>query len=227
MVNEQSLSVLVLTEDTGSGAHDVLVALLRKLFYLLDPQIDLSLVSFERGPRFNDFYKGTRVRDYDRQLNVAKVIANSLLGGAKPTIVVVHVDADRGWSDRCGEHGCDNLQAFRRRITARVAALLDGKGMVTHLDRLLEVIPFWCIESWLFQNSQEAQKICDELGNVAASEQITAWQNAPHRLDDVVRPKTQITLGAKYNLRVTPSFEPVGWTGFVPDWRRGLVEARS
>ena len=28
-------------------------------------------------------------------------------------------------------------------------------------------------------------------------------------------------------LRVTPSFEPVGWTGVVPDWRRGMVEGRS
>ena len=26
---------------------------------------------------------------------------------------------------------------------------------------------------------------------------------------------------------VTPSFEPVGWTGIVPDWRRGMVEGRS
>ena len=26
---------------------------------------------------------------------------------------------------------------------------------------------------------------------------------------------------------VTPSFEPVGWTGVVPDWRRGMVEGRS
>ena len=29
------------------------------------------------------------------------------------------------------------------------------------------------------------------------------------------------------DLGVTPSFEPVGWTGVVPDWRRGMVEGRS
>lgn len=207
------LSLLVFTEDMGSDAHDTLAEIARKLLFLLEPGLDRDRVEFppespeaRAGMGFNA-YKSRVPRDEHKRVDLARAIARHLLTDDLLTAVIVHIDADRRWSDRDTEHGCDNLRCFHELILPRVRHILAAHHSAERLDRLIFLVPYWSIESWLYINCREALRICDATHPryAAAVPHFTAWQSTPDILDEVERPKDLVAFGSRFNLRLAQS----------------------
>jgi hypothetical protein len=131
-------------------------------------------------------------------------------------VVFVHIDADGPWSTRDQTHLCDNARRFTKEIVHRVAGFLAADARRTQRDethRLQQIallVPFWTLESWLFQNTREALRICQDPKYRDDAQHFELWQRSPHLLDEHERPKTTIRFGAKYNLRLASEGFPAG-----------------
>jgi hypothetical protein len=211
------LAIRVFTEDMGSDAHDTIAEITRKLLFLLEPRLDRHRVEFppddpnhpdSRSVRVamgSNAYKSRAPRDHKRRVDLARAIASHLLTEDVLTAVIVHVDADRRWRDRDDEHGCENLRSFREVILPLVAHTLSSRQRLDRLCRLILLVPFRSIESWLFTNCREALAICEETHprNASAVQHFIAWQTAPEALEDGDKqPKDLVALGSRYNLRL-------------------------
>jgi hypothetical protein len=217
-VVSERLSVLVLTEDTGDDAHTTVAAIARKVLLLLEPGLDERRLSFGRaeeraraGMGFN-CYKSSSPRDYDKKVSLAQAIATHLLVDDVRTAVFVHIDADRAWSTRDEAHLCENARRFDEEVRARVEALLVKRGQVIALERLALLVPFWSVESWLFQNTAEALRICQEHHprHDSALERFEAWSQSPAELDELERPKQAVCFQSKHNARLATQGFPAG-----------------
>lgn len=210
-----ALSVLVLTEDTAADAHATVTAIAKRVLFLLEPALDGERLSFDRaderaraGMGFN-CYKSRNQRDHRKKVALVQAIATHLLRADGPTAVLVHIDADRPWA---GDHdvACENVTRFHEAVLGPVATLLAQKGRRDRLAHLALLVPFWSIESWLYQNTTEALKICQEQHprHASAVTQLEGWRDAPHTLDAHPQPKDATTLGSKYNRRLAESSFP-------------------
>lgn len=212
------LSVLILTEDTGEDAHATIVAVARKLLLLLEPRLDVERVGFSRaeerarvGMGFN-CYASRKPRDNDKKVLLAQAIATHLLIADVATAVFVHIDGDGPWSGRHPEHLCDNVRLFRADILQRVRAILSGRGRADLLEHLTLLVPFWSIESWLFQNTRVALELCERHHPRYASDVplFEGWRNSPGELDETVRPKDAVRFGSKFNRALAEDKFPAG-----------------
>jgi len=84
------------------------------------------------------------------------------------------------------------------------------------------------LEAMLASNPHKATAFLQALLSVMEAQALMMVWRISHG-DEIVSVSVKYHESDRFELvvDVTPSFEPVGWTGFVPDWRRGLVEARS
>lgn len=212
------LSVLILTEDTGEDAHATVTAVARKLLLLLEPGLDVERISFDRaderaraGMGFN-CYNSSNPRDHGKKVALAQAIATHLLIADFPTAVFVHIDGDGPWSGRDPEFLCDNVRCFNDDIRERVRALLVRHGHGERLEHLAMLVPFWSIESWLFQNTRVALELCRKHHPryVSAVPLFEAWRDTPAALDEVVRPKREVSFGSKFNRELAEQDLPAG-----------------
>lgn len=211
------LSVLVLTEDTGEDAHATVSAVARKLLLLLEPGLDVKRISFSRadergraGMGFN-CYNSSNPRDHGKKVSLAQAIATHLLIADLPTAVFVHIDGDGPWSGRHPEHLCDNVRCFNDDIRERVRALLVRRGCSERLEHLALLVPFWSIESWLFQNTRVALELCRKHPRYASAVPLfEAWRDTPAALDEYERPKNAVSFGSKFNQELAESEFPAG-----------------
>lgn len=219
---KRELSVLVLTEDTGDDAHATVRALVEKVLFLLEPGLDRQQLRFDRateraraGMGFN-CYKSAGQRDHGKKADLALAIARYLRVEGRDAVVFVHIDADGPWSTRDQTHLCDNARRFTKEIVHRVAGFLAADARRTQRDethRLQQIallVPFWTLESWLFHNTREALRICQDPKYRDDAQHFELWQRSPHLLDEHERPKTTIRFGAKYNLRLASEGFPAG-----------------
>ncbi|WP_434421913.1 hypothetical protein [Nannocystis pusilla] len=208
--------MLLLTEDTGDDAHAVVKALVEKMLFLVEPGLDVKRLSYpradERARKGMGFtcYKSKSPRDYAKKLSLAEAIVRHLLRSEGPALVFVHVDGDQRWSERDREHLCDNVHRFDEEILTRVRSILDKHGHIDVLERIVYVVPFWSIESWLFQNHEEALKILAETHPryEEALARFEEWQRQPHVLDEQPYPKDVVRFQAKYNRRLAENRFP-------------------
>jgi hypothetical protein len=223
----EALAIQVFPEDNGKDAFDTLCKLLSAALRRIEPHLDETRVRYEHGMSFHEFYRSTRPDDHGRKLTLARSIATHIALRHQPTVAVVHVDADLRWSDRDETHLCDNLRRFKKEIGTRVAAHLRVDA--DQLDRLLFLVPFWSIESWLYQNTQEALAICAEHHPRYrdAAETFKRWRDAPDRLDDEVHPKRQIYFGSKFNLRLAGGLPARRLEELGLSFSRALRDARA
>lgn len=212
----RELAVLVLTEDTGNDAHATVCAVARKLLRLIEPSLDDRRLRFDQadeharaGMNFT-CYKSASPHDYAKKVSLAQAIARHLLTDERDTAVLVHVDADGPWSTRDQTHLCDNARRFTQEIVRRVAAILDKQRQPHRLQQIALLVPFWTLESWLFQNTREALRICQDPKYRDDAPHFELWHRSPHLLDEHERPKTTIRFGAKYNLRLASEGFPAG-----------------
>lgn len=213
MVGEK-LSVLVLTEDTGDDAHAVITAICTKIMFLIAPLLDERRLQFRPATKTvqagMNCYKSRKLRDNGKKVDLVQAIADHLLGGDGRSVVFVHVDGDRRWSERTGKHLCDNAQTFDTEILRRVRALLETRGQGDKIEQLVMLVPFWSVESWLFQNTEEALRICAETHPryKSAVSHFERWRDYPQDLDEHEQPKDSVKFGAKYNRRLAENGFP-------------------
>lgn len=99
------------------------------------------------------------------------------------------------------------VEGVRRRIHMSFPNLSQSE-LDEKLSRLFPIVPFYCIESWLFQNTDVAVRISRDKYQGRDIEQFVAWRKDRSALDEVDRPKEAVCLKAKHNLELAQGDYP-------------------
>ncbi len=197
MAGDPCLTILVLTEDGADTAHETVTLLLKKTFPLLVPGTGTHRIGFH--PQSDREHKimhgnGWKSRTMRELVDLRRTIASRILEdeGGVPGFVVFHFDGDRRWSERLtGENEALFEERVREPVRQIVRDTLARFARETELDRrirrLIAMVPFYSIESWLFRNVEGVRQRC--CGRTAHAEAIHDWQADPAALDEVERPK--------------------------------------
>jgi hypothetical protein len=216
------LSVLVLTEDSGSDAYATVRALTREMFKLLVQGVQTDRIGFsplanpaaEQAMHANR-WKSNNPRDERGIRLLIRSLVTELL---KPEgFVPYHIDGDRTWSARASS---ENVRRFKERILQPVRHALEEElparapsaQVSERMRRLRILVPFYSIEAWLFQNTREARRLCTEKGCGQCHPKLDAWERDRASLDEVEQPKKNAAEGLclhdKYNAHLASSGFP-------------------
>ena len=207
--------VLVLTEDGSATAVGTVQSLLRHLLVQVARTADLDRVDLAPIPESRarkvlpgNVWKSAKKTAGPGVVDLAQRIATRLV--LDDGFVVQHLDGDRVW----GERGTsENVLAFQNVISRRVRAnlrhseKLDATEIDAHMRRLLVLVPFWCIEAWLFQNTLDARTHCSHTGH-QCSQRLDAWAADRTLLDEVPTPKDLLCFGTRHNLALAGPLFP-------------------
>lgn len=206
------LSLLLLSEDSSKDAHDVLAALIERMLRLVDPSADLRKARFEpASPRaraaVNGYgWRSMKPRDHQKIVDLRQAILTKL--GRGDGFVVIHLDGDMPWTESKSGEEHANRPLFERIILGGVLQHLDAKGQRAQAARILFLSPYYSIEAWLFQNSEELARIhAEEHAGARDLELLAQWRQDPSLLDEVRKVKEALSIKSAHNLRLaTHSF---------------------
>lgn len=207
------VTFLMLTEDSSDEAPPVVIALTRAMLRLLDPRAALARIRFvpqDRSAR--DAIQGAKWKDRDpsRRVPLLRAVATEI--SRSNGFVVFHIDGDRRWSER---ETSDNLKKFDSLIRSGVRNVLTAHGRTTAqidavLTRLVLFCPFYSVESWLYQNTAVAVRLCRQRHGGRDVARFEAWQRDRSLLDEELRPKDNVCLAAKHNVELAETQYPAG-----------------
>jgi hypothetical protein len=196
-------SVLILTEDSGRHAVDTIRELFsRAVVSLVHPGCETNKIRFEPG---NESAKramqGNMWRNRRHTVDVAQAVATKL-AEKEPGFVLFHTDSDCPWGDR--------RETEDRRFTLLVASIKrlllnrfsgDSEEVDARLRNVLQLVPHYSVESWLYQNTAAAKALCQRnCGNHVR--QFETWEQNRTLLDEVSKPKESTCLGSRFNLQL-------------------------
>ena len=161
-------------------------------------------------------WKSGKAHDRQKQVTLRNTIATQLM--LDNGWVLFHFDGDRSWANR---ESSENVGKFRDLIWEKVRQLilielekrevraaspttpgeLEERANLL-MTRLKQVVPFYSMESWLFQNTREAVRLCVEHYRGRDVERFNEWEQDRAALDEVLKPKEEVCLGAKHNLEL-------------------------
>jgi hypothetical protein len=201
------LSLLVLTEDSGADGHATVTALVKKMLGLLVQGYGAHRIEWvPRTEEARRAMSGTawKSNERGRRVDLHQIIAGKLLESNPSGFVLFHVDGDRTWTDRASSENVAKLdQVTRTRVEQHVTAVLGKRDRLAEKDermaRLLPLIPFYSIESWVLQNGAEGRRLCEESGCGRHVETFATWEKDRTLLDDVQRPKDATCLRDRHN----------------------------
>ncbi|MDO9019244.1 MAG: hypothetical protein Q8S73_26020 [Deltaproteobacteria bacterium] len=209
-MNQRLGSLLVLTEDSGRDAHATVVAVLKRMLRLVVDDYQTHQLGFEprdeaaqRGLR-GSRWKSTETRDHADVTTLLRSIATKL--GRDDGFVFFHVDGDRPWTERATS---ENRAKFESIVRSRVHQLLchmlriPADEAERRMRRLFVVLPFYSIESWLYQHTDVGVRLCREHYEGRDVEVFEGWRLDRAALDDVVKPKQRVCIRADHNLALT------------------------
>lgn len=208
MNDEPTLSILLLTEDSGDGGFETIEALVQEILRKVVPDARLDKVEMEptedgralrsmRGNYWMGEDRSGEAEFYRRDL--IRSIATKLGEGG---FVVFHCDGDQPWKKR---KKSEKSKKFGKLMEPGIRRLLhEGakfapRAIDTAMKRLLLVIPYYSIESWLFQNTDEATRICHHHYAGRDADKFAEWAAERARLDEVEKPKEAVCLKNKHN----------------------------
>jgi hypothetical protein len=205
------LHILVLSEDSAGNALPSLRALTRSMLRLVDPRHKAERVDLEpedpeaQRAMHANLWKGHRrsAASHQKLVTITRAVARHILD--ERGIVLFHVDADKAWSDRAAPS--ENIRRFQEEVTLHVSRAVDdliARSSSTHdkaavMSRLCLVAPYWCIESWLYQNTAVAKALCHKHYRGLHAERFDRWEQDRAELDEVDKPKDEVCLGSKHN----------------------------
>jgi hypothetical protein len=217
--------VLLLTEDSGAEAFAILQRLAKELLKQVDASVQTQpeVLAFEpvRSKEalqalHANVWKSDKKNDHGKQVEFVRTLATQLL--LENGWAFFHFDGDRAWADRGSS---ENVSKFKARVWEKVQLLiqmkLEGRDKqggqllsskdaevraTQRMSRLKTVVPFYSIEAWLFQNTREAVRLCEAHYGGRDAEQFRKWEQDRTALDEVLKPKEQVCLGAKHNLEL-------------------------
>lgn len=202
---ESRVLILLLTEDSGADAHDTHEALLRALLRDLGPGHDPRRIHVEpadaaqKSAMRGNAWDSTRKEDHPRRVALVRSIATRICQSSQ-SFVVFHYDGDRAWAD---EANCPRRAVFGRLIRTAVSQLIptryDSTARARAMSRLIELVPFYSVEAWLYQNTHTATRICRTTCGGRDVERFEAWAKDRAILDEVSKPKEETVLGDKHN----------------------------
>lgn len=204
------LHVLILSEDSRGGGRP-LRALTRSMLRLVDPSYREQRVDFEpegeeaqRATHGNRYQGHKKPAGHQKLVTIARAIARHVFD--ERGFVLFHVDADQAWKDRDTPN--DNIRRFHDIVKLSVSRAVDDllaankstRGNAEIMSRLYLVSPYWCIESWLYQNTVVASALCQKHYSDRDAHRFKHWKNHREELDEEDKPKVQICLHDKHNL---------------------------
>ncbi len=145
-------SVLVLSEDSGEGAHDTVVSLARKMFLLIDPAVQTQHIRFEppevegvKQALRGNLWKSEEPRDQPKRRDLIGYVATKLFEGPR-SFVLFHVDGDRTWSEARSSAPAgqsENVLKFQRFIEHEVLQFVElrRRRMAETTRRSTGVVP--------------------------------------------------------------------------------------
>jgi len=209
------LSILILTEDSGEAGYSTILALTGEMLHLVDPDATRDGIEFEpidneeaRRALRGNAWKDEGPDAHQTSTALARSIATKLL--EDDGLVLFHIDGDRRWSDR---KASENLKKFKKSFEVRIRQLLagklgDGKAIEARMSRLVILAPFYSIESWLYQNTEAAIRLCQKHHRGKDVDRFSAWREDRGLLDEELKPKKQVCLADRHNRELAASGFP-------------------
>jgi hypothetical protein len=227
------LSILLLTEDSAKEAHDTLASLAKRMLQIIVPRCGTHRIEIKpandeaKRAMHANLWKSDKPRDHRKLTDLRRTIATKISEADPPGFVFFHADGDRSWSLRATS---ENRQKFSDRIRHGVEQLvvsaLERKAALEEREatmaRLHLLMPFYSIESWLYQNGRAAIAICHAEHGGQDAERFEAWESDRGALDEVEKPKEQTCLGSRHNLRLAKESFP---TDAVYEAKKSFEEA--
>jgi hypothetical protein len=229
-------TLYLLTEDSGKHANATMRSLLEHMLrVLMDNNIHLECVDLRPLEDERHLYilrgnhwRSTSKKPASRQdeMKIRELCSWIRLRLTRGEFVLFHYDGDTVWSLRNESQNQNQhfpklregvlralLQAGESspgsRSSVTPAAALSSDEANLALARLLEIVPFYSIEAWLFRNFDRAEELCREwpCGKHITST-IAAWRGDPTRLDEQSKPKEELCFKAEYNADLAASGFP-------------------
>jgi hypothetical protein len=218
--------IVVLTEDTSKDARATVEALVRKMLPLVvsncrghDHVSFLPTEQRDHAGMHRCIWKGNDPRDHAARVLLYKYIARRLC--ESQTFVLFHVDGDTSWENREQSENVQKLTKFvilieqaaglgqrnvqRSRHRAVPDAITPPK---LDFDGFIPIVPFYTLESWLYQNLQCALDICRREHDGAHVESLRAWESVRHDLDETIKPSEQFCVKKLHNLELAARSYP-------------------
>lgn len=214
-------TLVIYTEDSSSDADVTMRALVERLLFQLEPNVQVGLVQFRsasgeaRDAVVAQRWKGKKARGEALRRALVRELATRLKVG---DFVVFHYDGDIPWG---GQPGSPHDAAVAG-LCADVARLLQRES----LETFLRFVPHYSVESWLYLN----HKVVDDLVK-SGKVQDKAQNWLKDQLDDefgydgVSKPKDVCPLGSKWNRQLAETqWSAEAAAKSSPSWRQ--VEQR-
>lgn len=216
------LSVLLLPEDSGDDAFATFLNLMKELLKQVDPSVQTQPDKLAFEPVRNqqalralqaNIWKSEKQKDHGKQVELVRTLATQLM--LENGWAFFHFDGDRAWANR---DSSENESKFKTRVRERVQRLIQEElekrerqaGKVPaakdiearaarRTSRLKQVVPFYSIEAWLFQNTRVAIRLCQKHYSGRDVPLFQKWEREREALDEVLKPKEAVCLGSKHN----------------------------
>lgn len=208
------MRVLLFSEDGSGRSRDVLRFLFLRMCRLVAPGSQTQRIEFEDGRReLAAIVQGAQWRsrsgkDHRRRVDLHQGIAIFLAQDRH--FVVFHVDGDTTWSNREASAIRRELETEIRRLVRQVIAASRNPTIASQAERLagklLEVIPHYSIEAWLYQNTAVALEICQRHHGCSDRERLESWQKDRSLLDEIEKLPETTRLGRQHNLELAQDF---------------------
>lgn len=217
-----SLSLVILTEDSGKDGRATVEALAKRMLQLVVPGYGSHRVQIiPRNPREEEAMRGNVWKtdgknplEYERRVRLLRYIVRQL--SLPDTFVLFHIDGDRPWSEH---HTSENVEKFERLVRARLPQVVD-RGRANspkakaraladaepspsmRLEHLILICPFRSIEAWLYQNVTIAVDICGREHQGAHCTELQTWEVHREEFDELSAPEKSICLAKAFNLEL-------------------------
>lgn len=208
-------TLLLLTEDSGRDAHATHEALVRSMLRLIAPRHNTSAIVIDgatddqRSVMRNNGWESRKPENESKRRSLLQSIATKLCE-SNLHIVFFHYDGDRPWSDH---ESYPRKTMFDERVILAIKHQFDHKNLSPEqqeraLSRLITIVPFYSVESWLYQNTPVAIGLCQRHHGGQHVATFAQWKADRGALDEEHKPKDTACLSDKYNLALATEHFP-------------------
>lgn len=169
MADSMEVQVIVLTEDTGESAPEVIKALVEKMVHFVHgissvpvPRKMIIVDEQEQASKLAAAMRSNGWKNRRQQIDFARELAN-ILSRREPTLILLHMDGDCLWSKSEGGKKGQNVEPFENDVRPAVLQHLVDKKQVERISRLVLLVPYYNIEAWIFQNLTDSIALYEKL----------------------------------------------------------------
>ncbi len=192
--SKKKLKIIIITEDAADDSFVTLKNIINSILKNNFSNFQTHIIDYEFPEKHKDIMKanlwtdkkpGNKITSFKRKLN-------SYINDTN-TYVFWHFDGDKKWKDsKLGKSTkiLDQFQKFVEPIKSRNKDLID---------KIFLLVPFYSIESWLYQNDNALKK----LDKKAVSEILEMDDS---NLDEIFKIKENFKLGSEANFELSKNF---------------------